>query len=159
MQIALRRKQRISRKSTLAAVLAATLGAAGTAVAVSPIIEPPIAWQGGVEISTSIVGPAALYNVPAGRSFLMTDLVLTSLSGSALVTIYTINTNDCAGSGTAKSRLSKIAVTEGASTVVALQTGVGFTAGQAVCVTASSTASTNVEFNARGFLFTPKSSS
>ena len=123
-------------KATVAAAgVLAIAGAVGSAVAFSPIIAPPIKWQGGVGfISNASSGYNKVYTVPAGRNFLLTDLVATNTTGTvSSFAVYTAPGGNCLSTPLVP-RLNFTIVPPLNNTVLALQTGIGFAAGQAVCV-------------------------
>src|SRR5262245_46287364 len=56
-------------------------GALGSAVAMSPIVQPPIKWAGGWEVAEQFgAGVATLATVPQGSNLLITDLILSNFS-------------------------------------------------------------------------------
>lgn len=130
----------------------AIAGAIGSAVAFSPIITPPLKWQGGAEfrvVSGSDTFVTA-YVVPAGRNFLLTDLVVANFSSTRQ--FFHISAGPGGICEVGSPRLEGVIVRGDDNTVLAFQTGIGFAAGQAVCIQRSVS---NMNFNGRGFLFTP----
>lgn len=135
----------------LFAGLLAIGGAVGSAIAMSPTVAPPIKWAGGVEFANnSASGLDPSYTVPAGRNFILTDLIVgnRTSSGQGFQVLAGIG-GTCVVSNTL--RLAEIVVPPGDTAYVSLQTGVGFASGQAVCI--FTTAAMSV--SGRGFLFTP----
>lgn len=129
-------------------------GAVGSAVAMSPIVQPPIKWAGGAEFSDSVLGGVpsphqVMYTVPAGRNFILTDLIVSNLTGTAQsFSVHTGAGGSC--NTTLTLRLLNISVLPSDTSYVSLQTGIGFTSGQAVCVQATAV----MPVSGRGFLFT-----
>lgn len=130
----------------------AIAGAVGSAIAMSPIVTPPIKWQGGWEAqaSNSTGGGVKVADVPAGRNLIVTDIVATNFGSSVVnFSVYRGGSADCAVVG--QQRLSFVSAPPNGSVHLPLGTGMGFGAGQQLCVTHSGG---NVYFNFRGFLFT-----
>ena len=128
-------------------------GAIGSAVAMSPIIAPPIKWAGGAEfVVATPSGIQKLYTVPAGRSLLLTDLVVANNSPSNLsFGLYAASNGSCDVLSWVN-RVGTTTVPFGTlPLVLAFQTGIGVGSGHAVCALTSSP--TNI--TGRGFLFTP----
>ena len=138
-------KTRIKALLRIAAALALA-GAIGKAVAMSPIVQPPIKWAGGAEFNNFISGRVSVYTVPPGRNFILTDLVIGNPSGTS----QSFNVYGGTSCETASLRMQLVVVPPNDTAYLALQTGIGFTAGQVVCLI--TTASMSV--NGRGFLFT-----
>jgi hypothetical protein len=140
-------------KAALAvAVALAIAGAVGSAVAFSPMIVPPIKWQGGWEArgyTYNYVGQL-ITTVPAERSLIITDIVASNLSSTVGSFKIYEGSSDCSTS-TAE-RFSTVMVLPSSSFHVPLQTGIGFGAGKRVCF---SIIGTSMSFNFRGFFFTP----
>lgn len=135
----------------LAGVLAIG-GVVGSAVAFSPTIAPPVKWQGGAEFTRNSPGSqfVKLYTVPAGRNFLLTDLIIANLGESASSFIlYSDPTATCTP-GALVTRLGSTNVPPGENTVLAFQTGIGVAGGHGVCVAPTR----ELTFTGRGFLFT-----
>lgn len=127
-------------------------GAVGSAIAMSPIVQPPIKWGGGMEFNQVpfVGGPYVMYVVPAGRNLILTDLVIGNLTGAA-GSVF-ISSGSAGGCFSATMRMNTIVVPAGETTSVSLQTGIGFTAGSAVCIQVFTS---ELAVNGRGFLFTP----
>lgn len=134
----------------------AIAGAVGSALAISPIIAPPIQWAGGVNIVEDVVVPGTrrlAYTVPAGRSFMLTDIVISNDSATPASSqgVFT-------GSGTclnnSGNRTSRLTVPAGGSLHLPFVTGLGFSAGQLVCI-GNFDPDSETEWMMRGFLFTP----
>lgn len=131
----------------------AVAGAVGSALAISPIIAPPIKWQGGAEFQLIANSNALIkaYTVPAGRNFLLTDLTISNFDPvKSSINIYSGAAGVCDISSLT-TRVQSLLVPPETNTVLAFQTGIGFGAGQAVCILPSAP----MTFNGRGFLFTP----
>lgn len=60
-------------------------------MAFSPTVVPPIKWQGGAEFRFITPAPGAFvaYTIPAGRSFILSDLIVTN-RGAAPVASFGI---------------------------------------------------------------------
>lgn len=147
-------KAMFGRRTTRAAVTIAgalaLAGAIGSAIAMSPIVQPPIKWAGGVEFGfASTVGSATVYAVPPGRSLILTDLLIGNNSG-VLATISILQAPDNCFADTTL-RVTNIFVPTGQTTAINLQTGIGFGAERVVCISSNA----SVSMNGRGFLFTP----
>lgn len=126
-------------------------GAVGSAIAMSPTVQPPIKWAGGAEFVTAVPagGPTVVYTVPAGRNLILTDLII----GNTNTTFNNISVFS-GSAGCAEillPRLSNIMIPAADTAYVSLQTGVGFTSGQTICIQSSN----SVALSGRGFLFTP----
>ena len=131
----------------------AICGAVGGAFAISPTVPVPIRWQTIAEFTFSTTGSNAFkaYTVPAGRNFLLTDLVVTN-RGTLQETFGVGSGNGgVCGGASLKLRLQDLYVASGENVILAFQTGIPFGPGQGVCVSSSNA---NLVFNGRGFLFT-----
>jgi hypothetical protein len=131
----------------------AVAGAIGSALAISPILQAPIKWQGGAEFRLQTVEQTLgkAYTVPAGKSFLLTDFTASNPSTTKQFLDISAGPGGSCTFATAIPRVVALIVPPENNAVLALQTGVGFSAGQAVCI--YGTAAMN--YNGRGFLFTP----
>lgn len=143
-------------KSMFAVSAGLALFAVGTAVAVGPIIQPPIRWTGGVNITQDAVAPTYLrhaYTVPAGHNFMLTDIVISNASNTLAVDqkIYVGQGSSCNSPG--PYRTTHLTVPAGQTLHLPFVTGLGFTAGQAVCLVNYDVDSTT-NWMLRGFLFT-----
>lgn len=124
----------------------------GDAIAISPTMDGPIKWAGGVEFSKNgVAGIESLYVVPAGKNFMLTDLIVSNVHTSGQHTYFDIFSGSTVGCVGDKYRLRTVAVPAFDSKVISLTTGIGFTAGQHVCITAYAP----LQVNMRGYLFTP----
>lgn len=141
-------------KAAVAAGAVAIAGAVGSAVAFSPIVAPPVKWQGGVEFraNTSTDTLFKAYAVPAGRNFLLTDLTASNSStAKTFFNVYSGAGGNCDAGSVTAFRVESLLVPAEDTTVLAFQTGIGFAGGTAVCILSSQ----SLQFNGRGFLFTP----
>lgn len=146
---------------TKSLVLAGLAGVVVTGVtvwsagAVSPFMEgPPIVWAGGVPAILEVNVPGgtffSLYRVPAGVNFMLTDLIITNSSDetAAQAALYSgAGTTDC---GAVSAKMRALWVRPKETLVVPLNTGVGFSSGQHVCV---SSVTFPLNYNVRGYLF------
>lgn len=141
-------------KAALAVAGALAIGGAiGSAVAISPTIAPPIRWAGGVEFNAETFGTEVrrAYTVPAGRSFLLTDLVVMNDAAAAQkFAIYSQPATGVCSTGALTFRLTEAIVPPGNNTILAFQAGIGFGASRVVCIGTTG----SLSFHARGFLFT-----
>lgn len=125
-------------------------GAAGTAFAISPIISPAIKWGGGWEARVyNATGALEVAIVPAGRSLMVTDILASNFTNQPTQFFLLQGSANCQNSLT--DRLSGVVVAPYGTVHLPLETGVGFPAGQRVCVSTGGT----LNFNFRGFFFTP----
>lgn len=137
--------------------LTAALLCVERALAIEPTIDAPIKWLGGVsEITILNTTNGLLYAVPAGRNFMLTDLIVSNPhSGVGFFRLYTGSLGQCVLPDAVK--LDGVVIPPMNSLVIPLNTGVGFASGQMVCVTfASEPAFLSFTVNARGYLFGPK---
>jgi hypothetical protein len=130
-------------------------GAVGSAVAIGPTVPAPITWQGGVNIIQDVVGPGAsrvAYTVPAGRNLMLTDIVISNESATAAIAqrIFA-GPGNCSVTGSAKT--TRLTVPAEGSLHLPLVTGIGFSAGQTVCLY-NLDADSETQWMLRGFLFT-----
>jgi hypothetical protein len=131
----------------------AIAGAIGSALAITPTMDAPVKWQGGVEFNHYVIPASGLvYTVPSGRNFILTDLIIANNSGMQVGVEVRGGTGGTCGSFAA-TRLAKLLIPNGNTSYLHLQTGIGYAAGQTVCL--GGTASSNVTVAGRGFLFTP----
>lgn len=140
-------------KAALAAAGVLAIGAVGSAVAFSPTIVPPIKWQGGAEFvqGAAVAGLNKVYTVPSGRNFLLTDLMIANIGTETVaVMVFSGQGGNCT-TGLVQRTTTTYVWTQ-STYALSFQTGIGFAAGQAVCLSASNT---DVDFSGRGFLFTP----
>src|SRR5262245_47789995 len=74
----------ITTKTVAVGGLLAICGVVGSALAMSPVINPPIKWQGGWEANIDNTQGGVpfyqLYQVPAGRSLMITDLIVSNFT-------------------------------------------------------------------------------
>jgi hypothetical protein len=140
-----------------AAVMALAVGGAvaGGALAISPTVDTALVFTGGVNI-IGVVNPATnslAYTVPAGRKFMLTDLVITNGSETAPATgqsVITGTTASCVAA--ALFRTASLSVPAASTLHLPFVTGIGFTAGQHVCMS-NGDATEPTAWTIRGFLF------
>jgi hypothetical protein len=144
-----------------AALMALALGGAvaGGALAISPTIETTRVFRGGISIVTTAVASASVlaYTVPAGRKFSLTDLVIandsdTSPAADQQVLMGLSENCDFAD----VFRTNSLKVPAGGTLHVPFVTGIGFTAGQHVCIRNGelpATGGSTTFWTIRGFLF------
>ena len=131
-------------------------GTIGRATAISPTVDAPIRWAGGVPVIRGSVsdGAISIYTVPAGANLLMTDIIISSVGSSPdTLTLYTGNGADCGSVAESRIKLRDVMVPANDTVVIPLVTGFGFTPGQTVCILSEDVGVT-LTVNARGFLFT-----
>jgi len=148
-----------SRKRLLAGlagigVAALTVGSAG---AVNPIMEGPnIDWAGSVaQIWDYVPGGSfrSIYQVPSGVNFLLTDLIISNSNDVPVVTsLFTGRPLTATSCGVENTRLFRLWVRPKETLVLPLNTGIGFSSGQVVCVY---NVDHELNYNARGYLFKP----
>ena len=147
-------------RPAFAALLALGLGGAvaGGAMALSPTVDTGLAFRGGVNIVSNNFTAGAkglVYTVPAGRKFMLTDLVIANDSEATAATdqyVYTGETTSCAA--VAAFRTSFLTVPAGDTLHLPFITGIGFTAGQGVCVqNGQGPGGSTTHWTIRGFLF------
>jgi hypothetical protein len=140
-----------------AALMALALGGAvaGGALALSPTVDTTLVFRGGVpQITASITAGSQLaaYTVPAGRRFMLTDLVIANSSATSPAygqSVYT-GLGGCASFGPFRTAI--LSVPAGGTLHLPFVTGFGFTAGQVVCISnADDTSAT--DWTIRGYLF------
>jgi hypothetical protein len=140
-----------------AALTALALGGAiaGGAMAISPTVETTRVFRGGV----TIVGGAFdgehsdVYTVPAGRKFMLTDLVIANRSQTGPAMAQYVYTGQGASCTTVFALKTSFLHVPAASTLhLPFVTGIGFTAGQHVCIKNEDDASVT-DWTIRGYLF------
>jgi hypothetical protein len=127
---------------------------AGGALALSPTVDTSLTFRRAVDIVDS-AGPASIslaYTVPAGRKFMLTDLVISSASNTtpaSALDVYTGVGTSCAS--IAASRTAALKVPAGGTLHLPFVTGIGFNAGQTVCIRNGGSVTTY--WTIRGYLF------
>ena len=138
------------RKSVLALGASLVLaGIVGSAVAISPTVGVPIQWKGSAQfVAENIPSSAAikLYAVPASRTLVLTDLIVSnSITTAGHFSIY-IGTATC---GFLSYKLQFVFVPPKDSKVISLQSGIPFGPGTSVCFLGGDGV---FQVNGRGFL-------
>jgi hypothetical protein len=140
-----------------AALLTLALGGAvaGGAMALSPTVDTALVFRGGVNIVRDNLGGGTqdIYVVPAGRKFMLTDLVIannSATSPAAHQQVWTATGANCADGGTL--RTSRLTVPAGGTLHLPFVTGIGFAAGQLVCIFNGEVDKTT-NWTIRGYLF------
>lgn len=136
----------------MAALLALGVGAlaADKAKAVDPTVNVPLTFQGGVQIVLNLLANLTnvdVFTVPAGRNFMLTDLIISKDSTGAAVDqrVFT-------GAGCITERTAFLSVPGQDTLHIQFATGIGFTSGQVVCIrNGASAGPTN--WTIRGYLF------
>ena len=139
-------------KAALAvAGLLAIGGAVGSAVAFSPIIATPYKFLAPAEfyVRTTESGLKRGYIVPAGKRFVLTDVIASNFSATTQVFSIFSGAGGVCG-GTLTPRLRDVLSPSQNTAVLTFQTGIVFGAGQAVCIAPSDA----FGFDVRGFLYT-----
>jgi hypothetical protein len=151
MPLKQRRRQRaIGRFVLTLAAAAAIAGGAESARAISPTMDAPVEWRGGVEIvHFGISGAVKIYTVPAAVNFLLTDLVVSN--DTLTPATFSVFTGTGAVCNVSVQRTSNMRVPPDDTLVVSLTTGIGFGAGQSVCIASD----IPLDLTGRGFLFVP----
>jgi hypothetical protein len=140
-----------------AAIIALGLGGAvaGGALAISPTVETTRVFRGGVNIIAHVnANDAALaYTVPAGRKFMLTDLVIANSSETspAMAQFVFTGSNSSCTDETAN-RTGFLTVPTGDTLHLPFVTGIGFTASQHVCIFNADGADAT-DWTIRGYLF------
>jgi hypothetical protein len=140
-----------------AAVMALGLGGAvaGGALALSPTVDTALVFRGGVSATaTANAGTRALaYTVPAGKKFMLTDLVITNSSEtSPAIQQYVLTGQGVNCTSAALFRTDWLSVPAAHTLHLPFVTGIGFAAGQQVCV-GNADADTGTSWTIRGYLF------
>jgi hypothetical protein len=149
-------RRRCMARPAFAALLALGLSGAvaGSAMAISPTVDTGLVFRGGVNIIDS-VGPTTLslaYTVPAGRKFLLTDIVISNTSNTTPASALDVYTGEGAGCAViAAARTNFLKVPAGGTIHLPFITGIGFAAGQTVCIRNGGSVTTH--WTVRGFLF------
>jgi hypothetical protein len=130
-------------------------GAVGSAIAISPKMDAPVRWAAGVEFHTAIgVNNGLLYEIPAGKNFMLTDLIVSNETENWTAFRIFSKPNRQRGCGIfdeVEQRSVEIIVPAHDNTILAFQTGIGFKPGHLICVLGDA----YLNFTGRGFLFTP----
>jgi hypothetical protein len=141
-----------------AALMALALGGviAGGAMALSPTVDTALVFRGGVNIMVDATAftNALAYTVPAGRKFMLTDLVIANSSETSAAVnqnVFTKQFDSCAPGGT-PSRTNELSIPAGSTLHLPFVTGIGFTAGQGVCINNGDSTDTT-HWTIRGYLF------
>ena len=139
-----------------AALTALALGGAvaGGAMALVPTVDTALVFRGGVNIMADAgAGTNALaYIVPAGRKFMLTDLVIANNSATTPANEQYVFTGSGASCATGSFRTNNLSVPAASTLHLPFITGIGFTAGQFVCI-GNSDDDTGTSWTIRGFLF------
>ena len=149
--------RRCMARPVAAALMALALGGAvaGGAMALSPTVDTALVFRGGVNIVKDNLAAATfalVYTVPAGRKFMLTDLVISNDSETSPATDQYVYTGGAANCTTAAAfRTSSLIVPAGGTLHLPFVTGIGFTAGQLVCISNGDANPTN--WTIRGFVF------
>ena len=139
------------------ALMALALGGAvaGGALALSPTVDTGLVFRGGVNIVKS-VGAGSFghaITVPPGRKFMLTDLVIAGLSETSPAMLQEVYTGTEANCTTlVVFRTGFLNVPAGDTLHLPFVTGIGFTAGQHVCISNGDIADTT-HWTIRGYLF------
>jgi hypothetical protein len=145
------------RRPAVAALLALALGGviAGGATALSPTVDTALVFRGGVNIvrnDLATVTSSLAYTVPQGRKFMLTDLAITNNSTTDPTTGQSVFTGAGAECASGTVRTSFLSVPGGSTLHMPFVTGIGFTAGQFVCIRNGDSTDTT-HWTIRGFLF------
>ena len=140
-----------------AALVVLALGSviAGGAMAISPTVGTSLVFQGGVNIVQNNLGPggtALVYTVPAGRKFMLTDIVIANQSDSLSASLQQVFTGGANCSSVATFRTGHLNIPAGSTFHVPFVTGIGFAAGQLVCIF-NGDPTTTTSWTIRGYLF------
>ena len=145
-------------RPAFAALLALALGGAvaGGAMALSPTVDTALVFRGGVNIIVT-VDPAIdftvlAYLVPAGRKFMLTDLVIANSGETSPAMNQQVFTGSEASCSPGTTRTNFLSVPAASTLHVPFVTGVGFTAGQHVCIF-NGDAAEPTYWTIRGYLF------
>jgi hypothetical protein len=145
------------RRPAAAALTALALGGAvaGGAVALSPTVDTALVFRGGVNIvGGAFAGTFSdVYTVPAGRKFMLTDLVIANRSDTTPAGGQYVCTGQGASCTTVFAlRTSFLKVPTGGTLHVPFVTGIGFTPGQHVCIKNEDPTDVT-DWTIRGYLF------
>jgi hypothetical protein len=149
---------RCSARPAVAALMALGLGGAvaGGALALSPTVDTALVFRGGVNIVTSLGqgGVVGVYLVPAGRKFMLTDLVISNESDTIIANGQLVYTGVGASCDflSQNRRTNLLKVPAGATLHIPFVTGIGFSAGQVVCIINGGN-SIQTHWTVRGYLF------
>jgi hypothetical protein len=146
------------RRPAGAALIALALGGAvaGGAMALSPTVDTALVFRGGVNIVADAPANvlALAYTVPAGRKFMLTDLAITNGSETTVAIFQSVFTGShptCAFLSENR-RTNFFSVPAGSTLHLPFVTGIGFTAGQQVCIANGDSADATY-WTIRGYLF------
>jgi hypothetical protein len=141
-----------------AALLALGLGAviAGGALAISPTVDTALVFRGGVNIVTSAASGSDVhvYTVPAGRKFMLTDLVISNNNETSPATIQRVITGSGTNCDWVADRTAALSIPVASTLHLPFVTGIGFTSGQHVCIqNAEGPGGNTTSWTIRGYLF------
>ena len=131
-------------------------GVVGSALAISPTVDSGLVFQGGVNINQFTVEPTAnrlAYTVPAGKRFMLTDIAISGSSKTNPAELQYVFTGGGAScTPVTANRTSFLNVPAGDTLHLPFVTGIGFAAGQFVCLSNGDDTVTT-HWTIRGFLF------
>jgi len=136
-----------------ASVAAIALGFAAPSMAQVPaVLTPGINFVGGFEANLSCpdLTSCDAFTVPAGQNVILTDVIISPASGN---TVKSCCARIARGSGCSEFRTNFINVPPDAPVSIQFNTGMGFTAGQVICVR-NGASSGDLHFTLRGYRFT-----
>jgi hypothetical protein len=126
---------------------------AGGAMALSPTVDTALVFRGGVNIVVDAsAGTTVLaYTVPVGRKFMLTDLVIANSSATNPALSQFVWTGSGPSCDFVAFRTNALSIPAASTLHLPFVTGIGFTAGQFVCIRNASGEATG--WTIRGYLF------
>ena len=118
--------------------------------AVSPTVDVPLTFQGGVQLVVCCVPNLTsvdVFTVPAGKNFMLTDLIISKFEPGAA-----IDQRLFSGAGCVTQRTSFLSFPGQDTLHIQFATGIGFTSGQVVCIDNGGT-NGETDWTIRGYLF------
>ena len=145
-------------RPAVTALMALALGGvvAGGAMAVSPTVDSGIVFRGGINIvafDLATTSARLVYSVPAGRKFMLTDLVIANNSDTNPATRQHIFHGAFGGCSAADIfRTAALSVPAADTVVVSFVTGLGFPSGTEICIQ-NRDGDAVTDWTIRGYLF------
>lgn len=137
----------IGRAKNIALLAAVGAGCVyGYAYAISPTINADREYVSSISPVQNVDGNAAIYVVPAGRRYTITDVIITNTDLTTVNAHVYAEDGSCTGNGVR--RLNMLFVPGQSTLHLPLNTGITFAAGKPVCVGTDGP----TQWNVRGYL-------